>query len=204
MAKTYVLDRVAADLSRGFTHPAIQRLSSLVAAYPTDLDLRRRLAALHRTVGNRVQAGRWDYLTIGASADDTSAFERAFPSAVARLREVRWPRRASLAATVYARSRLDKLVAAAEAERKAVALARAQRAAARADRDGARPTRSRLVSARVDGYGMLASRAWHGVLSRVTFAASSRPARLAIAVVAMPAAFFAILGAATVLEWIIR
>lgn len=188
MAKTYVLDRVASDLSRGFTHPAIQRLSSLVAAYPTDLDLRRRLAAVHRKVGNRVQAGRWDYLTIGASADDTSAFERAFPSAVARLREVRWPHRASLAATSYARSRLDKLVAAAEAERKAVALARAQRAAARADRDGVRPAQGR----------------WHGVLSRVTFPGSSRPTRLAVAVAAVPAAFFAILGAATVMEWIVR
>lgn len=117
MGKTYVLDRVAADLARGFTHPAIQRLSSLVAAYPNDLDLRRRLAAVHRRVGNRIQAGRWDYLTIGADARDTQAFERAFPSAVARLREVRWPYRASEAATAYARRRLDKLIAAAEAER---------------------------------------------------------------------------------------
>lgn len=117
MGKTYVLDRVAADLARGFTHPAIQRLSSLVAAYPNDLDLRRRLAAVHRRVGNRIQAGRWDYLTIGADSRDTQAFERAFPSAVARLREVRWPYRASEAATAYARRRLAKLIAAAEAER---------------------------------------------------------------------------------------
>jgi hypothetical protein len=119
MAKTYVLDRVAADLARGLTHPAIQRLSSLVAAYPNDLDLRRRLAAVHRRVGNRIQAGRWDYLTIGADVHDTRAFERAFPSAIARLREVWWPHRAGHAATAYARSRLAKLVAAAEAERPA-------------------------------------------------------------------------------------
>lgn len=117
MAKTYVLDRVAADLARGSTHPAIQRLSSLVAAYPNDLDLRRRLAAVHRRVGNRIQAGRWDYLTIGADAGDTHAFERAFPAASARLREVRWPHRAGQAATAYARNRLAKLVEAAEAER---------------------------------------------------------------------------------------
>jgi hypothetical protein len=116
MAKTYVLDRVAADLARGSTHPAIQRLSSLVAAYPNDLDLRRRLAAVHRRVGNRIQAGRWDYLTIGADRRDTHAFERAFPSAVARLREVRWPLRAGQAATAYARKRLAKLMAAAAAE----------------------------------------------------------------------------------------
>jgi uncharacterized protein DUF6584 len=116
MAKTYVLDRVAADLARGSTHPAIQRLSSLVAAYPNDLDLRRRLAAVHRRVGNQIQAGRWDYLTIGADRRDTGAFERAFPSAVARLREVRWPHRAGQAATAYARQRLAKLMAAAAAE----------------------------------------------------------------------------------------
>ena len=116
MAKPYVLDRVAADLARGCTHPAIQRLSSLVAAHPHDLDLRRRLAAVHRRVGNRIQAGRWDYLTIGADSRDTRAFERAFPSAVARLREVRWPRRAGQAATDYARRRLAKLMAAAAAE----------------------------------------------------------------------------------------
>jgi hypothetical protein len=121
MAKTYVLDRVAADLARGFTHPAIQRLSSLVAAYPNDLDLRRRLAAVHRRVGNRIQAGRWDYLTIGADSRDTRAFERAFPSAVTRLRAVRWPHRAGHAATTYARNRLAKLVAAAAAERPAPA-----------------------------------------------------------------------------------
>jgi hypothetical protein len=119
MAKTYALDRVAADLARGFTHPAIQRLSSLVAAYPNDLDLRRRLAAVHRRVGNRIQAGRWDYLTVGADNGETVAFERAFPAASARLREVRWPHRAGQAATAYARSRLARLVAAAEAERPA-------------------------------------------------------------------------------------
>lgn len=117
MAKTLVLDRVASDLARGLTHPAIQRLSSLVASHPHDLDLRRRLAAVHRRVGNQIQAGRWDYLTIGADSNDTTAFERAFPSALARLREVRWPHRANQAATAYARTRLAKLVAAAEAER---------------------------------------------------------------------------------------
>lgn len=182
MAKTLVLDRVAADLSRGFTHPAIQRLSSLVAAHPTDLDLRRRLAALHRKVGNRVQAGRWDYLTIGASADDTSAFERAFPSAVARLREVRWPHRAGMAATGYARTRLDKLVAAAEAERSAVAAARAQRATRRSRAAGA------------------------GRQSAPLTALSRMPplTRFLVMAVAVTAAFFTILGGATVLEWIVR
>src|SRR5690606_30889892 len=75
MGKAEVLNRVAADLARGSTHRAIQRLSGLVAAYPTDLDLRRRLAAAYRRAGNRIQAGRWDYLTIGADRRDTAAFE---------------------------------------------------------------------------------------------------------------------------------
>lgn len=139
MAKTYVLDRVAADLARGFTHPAIQRLSSLVAAYPNDLDLRRRLAAVHRRVGNRIQAGRWDYLTVGADSGDTAAFERAFPSAVARLRAVRWPHRAGQAATSYARTRLAKLIAAAEAERPTAEAERPTTEAERTAAKGVRP-----------------------------------------------------------------
>src|SRR2546430_14034444 len=105
MPKADVLDRVDADLARGHTAPAIQRLSSLVAAHPTDLDLRRRLAAVHRTVGNRVEAGRWEYLHADADAHATAAFERAYPSAAQRLREVRWPA-GGQAATEFARSRL--------------------------------------------------------------------------------------------------
>lgn len=124
MAKADVIDRVTADLARGFTQPAIQRLSSLVAAHPTDLDLRQRLAAIHRRVGDRIQAGRWDYLTPGADPADTTAFERAFPSAVVRLRELCWPHRASRAATSYARKRLAALFAAAEVECTAVIAAR--------------------------------------------------------------------------------
>lgn len=178
MGKTYVLDRVTADLTRGFTHPAIQRLSSLVAAYPTDLDLRRRLAAVHRRVGNRIQAGRWDYLTIGADSRDTLAFERAFPSAKARLREVRWPHRASMAATAYARSRLEKLVAAAEAERANTAL---------------RQARPRGPAGAQSPPGKLAQR-WR----------SWEFPRSILAVALPAAAFFVVLGAVTVLEWIIQ
>lgn len=117
MAKAYVLDRVATDLARGYTHPAIQRLGSLVAAHPTDLDLRHRLALAHRRVGNRIQAGRWDYLTVGAETCETVAFERAYPSPLARLRRIHWPQRASAAATDHARSKLAELFAAVEKER---------------------------------------------------------------------------------------
>lgn len=200
MGKTYVLDRVAADLARGLTHPAIQRLSSLVAAYPTDLDLRRRLAAVHRRVGNRIQAGRWDYLTIGADAADTRAFERAFPSAVARLRAVHWPHRASAAATSYARSRLTKLVAAAEAETRPAGVNRSASVARRTD----------------DVTRWRAARAWwRASISRVWSALPAPAARVAgrlsrlelrsipVAVAATVTVGLIAVGVVTVIEWIV-
>ncbi|MPZ27817.1 MAG: hypothetical protein GEV12_15760 [Micromonosporaceae bacterium] len=179
MGKTFVLDRVVADLARGFTHPAIQRLSSLVAAYPNDLDLRRRLAAAHRRVGNRIQAGRWDYLTIGADTDDTRAFERAFPSAATRLREVRWPHQAGQAATAYARNRLAKLIAAAEAERPAAA---------------ERPAGSATAPA--------------GLRSRTRrWRRPGRPggsAGIVLAVATLAAASLVVVGIVTVMQWIVQ
>jgi hypothetical protein len=110
MAKADVLDRVDADLARGYTAPAIQRLSSLVAAHPTDLDLRQRLAAAHRQVGNLVEAGRWSYLSSAADPRETTAFERAYPVPARRLRALRWPER-GYAATEFARTRLTGLSA---------------------------------------------------------------------------------------------
>jgi hypothetical protein len=186
MAKTYVLDRVAADLARGCTHPAIQRLSSLVAAHPNDLDLRRRLAAVHRRVGNRIQAGRWDYLTIGADSRDTRAFERAFPSAVARLREVRWPHRAGLAATGYARQRLAKLMAAAAAEQSV-------RAAARREERTAPPTSASRFAARI--LAMVRS------LGRRS---SSSATNFAVAVAILVTAPLVVVGLITVMQWTIQ
>jgi hypothetical protein len=114
MAKADVLDRVAADLSRGHTQPAIQRLGSLVAAHPTDLDLRRRLAAVHRMVGNQVEAGRWSYLNADADPAETQAFERAYPSPAARLRELCWPTQEGHAATDFARDRIAALTGASD------------------------------------------------------------------------------------------
>jgi hypothetical protein len=109
MAKKDVLDRVAADLANGHTQPAIQRLSSLVAAHPADLDLRRRLAAVYRMIGNSVEAGRWTYLHADADPHDVAAFERAFPSPRARLRKLRWRAKPHHAATEFARTRLESL-----------------------------------------------------------------------------------------------
>jgi len=109
MAKPDVLERVAADLASGHTQPAIQRLSSLVFAHPADLDLRRRLASVHRMIGNRIEAGRWTYLHHDADPDEVAAFERAFPSPRARLRQLRWRTNARQAPTEFARTRLEAL-----------------------------------------------------------------------------------------------
>lgn len=225
MGKTYVLDRVAADLARGSTHPAIQRLSSLVAAYPNDLDLRRRLAAVHRRVGNRIQAGRWDYLTIGADSRDTHAFERAFPSAAVRLRQVRWPYRASEAATAYARRRLTKLIAAAEAERpgRPVVAGRAGQLVATAPPDSptAKPTASATATATAERPDRpatakrpdrpvagaesapapgLADR-WRRLAAR--WSPLPRRHRRALTAASVAGTPFAVLGLATVVEWLI-
>ena len=116
MAKAHVLDKVAVDLSRGRTQPAIQRLSSLVATHPHDLDLRHQLAAVHRMTGNAIEAGRWDYLSATAEPAETVAFERAFPSALSRLAALRWNGSAASAPTEHARRRLADLTAAADAQ----------------------------------------------------------------------------------------
>jgi hypothetical protein len=116
MAKAHVLDKVAVDLSHGHTQPAIQRLSSLVAAHPHDLDLRHRLAAVHRMTGNTVEAGRWDYLSASATPAETEAFERAFPSPQRRLSKLLWTGSPDLAPTEHARQRLAALAEAAGTE----------------------------------------------------------------------------------------
>ncbi|GGO18905.1 DUF6584 family protein [Micromonospora parathelypteridis] len=85
MAKEHVLAKVDADLRRGHVHPAMQRLASLNAAYPDDLELRARRAALYRQVGNVAEAGRWGFLSEEATAEEAAAFERAYPGAWQRL-----------------------------------------------------------------------------------------------------------------------
>ncbi|MBN1170684.1 MAG: hypothetical protein JXA67_00750 [Micromonosporaceae bacterium] len=92
MARADVLARIEQDLDRGHTHPAMQRLASLVAAYPDDLDLRARRAALNRQIGNPVEAGRWGYLTENATDTEIRAFEQAIRPATRRLSCLRLPR----------------------------------------------------------------------------------------------------------------
>ena len=85
MSKDDVLARVDADLARGLVHPAMQRLASLTATHPDDLDVRARRAALNRQIGNLVEAGRWGYLTEEVTSAEITAFGRAHRSAWAQL-----------------------------------------------------------------------------------------------------------------------
>jgi DNA-binding SARP family transcriptional activator len=85
------LTRAAADLARGHTHAAIQRLRSLLVTDPTDLVIRARLAQAYRQAGNLVEAGRWAYLTDELRPNEEAAFLRAYPSSWLRLRALRYP-----------------------------------------------------------------------------------------------------------------
>jgi len=174
MAKADVLDRVAADLSRGHTQPAIQRLGSLVAAHPTDLDLRRRLAAVHRMVGNQVEAGRWSYLNADADPAEIQAFERAYPSPATRLRELCWPAQEGHAATDFARDRLAALAGAGDST---------------VDRPATRSTVDRPAGRPATAPGPAPAIQRH----RWRY-------RLAALLVAAP---FAVIGAFTVVQWIV-
>jgi hypothetical protein len=107
MGKSDLMNRVATDLARGHTHPAIQRLHTLIADHPSDLDLRRQLAAVYRSTGDQIEAGRWSYLDENADLGELAAFERAFPPARRRA-ALRWPQRA-LPPTEFVRDRLSAL-----------------------------------------------------------------------------------------------
>ncbi|MEU8165427.1 DUF6584 family protein [Micromonospora sp. NPDC049004] len=116
MAREHVLARVEADLRRGHVHPAMQRLASLTAAHPDDLELRSRRAALYRQVGNVAEAGRWGFLTEDADAPEIVAFERAYPGAWSRLRALRVVADPTDRLGPVAGARLAHLVAQAERE----------------------------------------------------------------------------------------
>src|SRR6476619_4815365 len=90
MAKSNLMERVANDLAKGHTHPAKQRLHSLITAHPNDLDLRRQLADVYRKTGDMVEAGRWSYLEESADPMEVLAFERAYPSPASRRAALRF------------------------------------------------------------------------------------------------------------------
>jgi hypothetical protein len=90
VAKHDVLARVKVDLTLGRTHLARQRLRTLLAIDPDDLEVRELLAAVYRQTGNLVEAGRWAYLSPHLRPEERAAFERAHPSPWLRLRLLRF------------------------------------------------------------------------------------------------------------------
>jgi len=140
MAKSNLMDRVANDLAKGHTHPAKQRLHSLIAAHPTDLDLRRQLAEVYRQTGDLAEAGRWSYLDETADPFELLAFERAYPSPAGRRSALRWPADA-LPPTDYVRRKLAELPPRPTARQRAAA------ARARATAAGTRATERAVATA---------------------------------------------------------
>jgi hypothetical protein len=86
VAKADVLARVRADLAAGHTHMAIQRLRTLLATLPDDVEIRSVLASVYRQTGNLVEAGRWGFLTAEVREAELSAFTKANPDPWQRLR----------------------------------------------------------------------------------------------------------------------
>lgn len=116
MPKSDVLARVNADLDRGHTHLALQRLASLTAEYPDDLEIRARRAVLHRQVGNFPEAGRWGFLTEDVEPSEVAAFERAHRKPWARLHAFNLHADPTPALGPLARERLARLIERAERE----------------------------------------------------------------------------------------
>ncbi|HLV59650.1 MAG TPA: DUF6584 family protein [Natronosporangium sp.] len=113
MGKAEVLARVKQDLAVGHTYPATQRLRTLIAIDPHDLELRDMLAEVYRQTGNLAEAGRWGFLTANVAPEELAAFERANPDPWLRLRMLRWTGDEADLPTEAARTRLRALVEAA-------------------------------------------------------------------------------------------
>lgn len=84
------LARAEADLAVGRLTLARQRVRGLVASFPTDLELRERLAALYRAEGVASQAGRWSFLAAEPDPVEQAAFVRAYRDPVVRMRALGW------------------------------------------------------------------------------------------------------------------
>jgi hypothetical protein len=110
VAKADVLARVREDLALGHTHVAIQRLRTLLAVHPNDLEVHRLLAAVYRQTGNVVEAGRWAFLSDELRDEELVAFERAHPSPWLRLRLLRWDADPDQLPSVAGRERLLALI----------------------------------------------------------------------------------------------
>lgn len=113
MARAGALKRVRADLAAGRTYVAVQRLRSMIAENPGDLEARALLAAVHRRTGNLVEAGRWSYLTDEITPAELVAFSRAHASPWVRLRMLHYPGTVAELPSEAARNRLGALIVAA-------------------------------------------------------------------------------------------
>jgi hypothetical protein len=113
VAKADVLARVKQDLALGHTYTATQRLRTLAAIHPDDLELRRLLVTVYRQTGNLVEAGRWAFLLDDLTDAERVAFERANPHPWLRLRLLRWDAPITELPDAGARTRLRELTEAA-------------------------------------------------------------------------------------------
>lgn len=111
------LAKVEEDLRSGDVTMARTRLQSLIQSLPRDVVARERLAELYRLEGNRVEAGRWSYLSDARDPEEVSAFERACGRDPVRImRALRWRGTEDAAATEVARHRLLDVRSRAEAK----------------------------------------------------------------------------------------
>jgi hypothetical protein len=113
VAKPDVFARVTDDLAHGHTHVAIQRLRTLLATQPQDLEVRRALASIYRRIGNLSEAGRWAYLSDDLRSEEITAFERANPSPWLQLRLLQFTADPAILSDA-ARARLMELAAQAQ------------------------------------------------------------------------------------------
>ncbi|MEU5695186.1 DUF6584 family protein [Actinosynnema sp. NPDC020468] len=87
------LRKAAEEVERGDLASVLrarQRLVGLVTSFPDRLDLRERLAAVYRVLGDPVQAGRWSYLAERRDDAEVAAFERGYRTPESRLAAMNW------------------------------------------------------------------------------------------------------------------
>jgi len=113
VAKADVLARVKRDLAAGHTYLATQRLRTLVASHPDDLEIYRLLSSVYRQTGNLAEAGRWGFLTDEVRPEELAAFARVHADPWSRVRLLRWTGDPATLETPI-QERLAELVAEAE------------------------------------------------------------------------------------------
>jgi hypothetical protein len=106
---------VKRDLAAGQTYLATQRLRTLVATHPDDLEIYRLLSSVYRQTGNLAEAGRWGFLTDEVRPAELEAFARVHANPWSRLRLLRWSGDPAALPDDTVRERLAILVEEAEA-----------------------------------------------------------------------------------------